>query len=981
MKKKKLNQSVKDKTNADDTIVKTPIPTKAEAQPTTKAKPKRKPAKHPKKENTDKSVADSEDKISIEKENPVTSEKSSTTPKKKKAPIRKKSTAKKTEDKAISKASTIVKEEIEPKPIEPAKAKVIKKGDSEKAKIQDEPKPVEPDKANIIKKADSEKAKVQDEPKPIEPAKAKVIKKADSEVVKIQDEPKPIEPAKAKVIKKADSEVVKIQDEPKPIEPTKAKVIKKGDSEKAKVQDEPKPIEPEKAKLVKKVKPEKAKVQDEPKQKNIDEKRSGYKTNEEIQKEKEAIRLRHVEANRQKQIEANKLKKLELAKAQNKAKAPVQVDEKSTKQIQAKPQAKPTQLSEQELQKEREANRLKAQEANRLKQIEANKLKKQGLANQIKISDLKTSSNVQPITKIQNSDKPPVQATEKSDIQVQSKQQTKPAKPSKQDLQKEREANRLKAQEANRQKQIEANKLKQQELEKLKQQAIKSEPKKEPTIKDEKPVEKKTVYLPKAINYYNLPTDLKLTDLQKSHPAVIKVISEVEKFINMEMYVYPNLVMTAAISGGVDSTVMLDVLAILSEKYFYKLTMAHYNHKLREISDEDEAFVANLATRYKLEFSVARGNVKTYSEKNSMSIEQAARILRYNFFEKTTRTQSASYLTMAHTKDDTVETFLINLLRGSGLTGLSGIPVKRSLVKNVVIVRPMIELKKSDLIEYAAVRNLKWVEDETNSLVNFTRNKVRNQLIPFLTSNFSQAATDTIARTTKLLHSADMIINDIVSANFAKVVTQESVDRFSINIALFKTFNDYLQGEFIQLAVNKYFRMQPLPLSTIDRILSMHDLPVGAIIEINKYYIVLRDRNELIFTRKNEIEKVKQFVNCPGDFAVNDYNIELRKIRKNQAKFTDSNLVEFFDADLIPDKLEVRTWDEGDVFQPLGMDGTMKVSDYLTNVKMPLIDKTKVQVMVAGGEIIWLIGHRISNKFKITDSTTKYIRAEMINKV
>ena len=153
-----------------------------------------------------------------------------------------------------------------------------------------------------------------------------------------------------------------------------------------------------------------------------------------------------------------------------------------------------------------------------------------------------------------------------------------------------------------------------------------------------------------------------------------------------------------------------------------------------------------LCAEYNIPLYTANGRVKQYAEKNSVSIEMAARFLRYSFFERTTRNIKADYMATAHTADDSAETFIMNLLRGSGLTGLSGISSRRPFIKDVMLIRPLLTMKKADLIKYAKKRKLEWHEDETNSLMQYTRNKVRHELLPGLAKDYNPAIIDVINR-------------------------------------------------------------------------------------------------------------------------------------------------------------------------------------------------------------------------------------------
>lgn len=458
------------------------------------------------------------------------------------------------------------------------------------------------------------------------------------------------------------------------------------------------------------------------------------------------------------------------------------------------------------------------------------------------------------------------------------------------------------------------------------------------------------------------------------------VLDKAEEYLNYKGYVEPDSKIVCAVSGGVDSSVLLDCLVQLSQKYHYKLFVAHYNHNLRGLSSKKDAeFVENLAKSYNIAFINASGNVRQYAEKNSFSIEHAARVLRYNFFERTTRNLKADFIAMAHTADDSAETFLINLLRGAGLTGLSGIPEKRQFVKNVVLVRPFIDLMKSDLISYSKVRRLKYREDETNSLMMYTRNRIRHELLPMMMKSFNPSIISTINRTAKLLRGADEVISQIVNAKISRLIFDVSNSSFSINISYLKTLHDFLQGEIIQHSITKYLKIQPISTQIIDRIISLADSSTGSSVEINKNHYCIKDRDRIIFTRKDPIENIDKLIKSNGKHKISSYIIEFKSVNKRNVKYTDDPTIEYFDADLISDKLQIRHWKEGDTFTPLGMDGTMKISDFLINRKISVVDKQKVLVLTNLIDIIWVCGMQINDKYKVTSSTQKVIMVKIEN--
>lgn len=470
-----------------------------------------------------------------------------------------------------------------------------------------------------------------------------------------------------------------------------------------------------------------------------------------------------------------------------------------------------------------------------------------------------------------------------------------------------------------------------------------------------------------------------ITDIQRKDEFLRDFLTSTnEKLVN-DLFVTSDAHLLVGVSGGVDSIALLDTLAQISQRVGFSLTVAHFNHMLRAgDSDEDEKFVMQVAKEYNLQVYTGSGDVKDYAEKNSISIEQSARSLRYAFFHRIAKHVKANYIATAHTADDSAETFFINLLRGSGLTGLRGIPAIRPMNKGVVIIRPFIDKKKKTLVEYAHRRNLEWREDESNNLLQFTRNKVRNELIPYLEDKYSPAIVELINRTSRLIDGADRFISDYVDKVAQTVITDRRKDRFSVKSALFQTFDDFIQGEIIQLLISTFFKAHTLPMAIIDRIIKLFDANTGAVCEINKLLYAVKDRETVIFARRRQASDELVQISKEGEFDFFGNKFILKEVEKKDVQLGEDPFVEYLDYDIVPAIMYVRPWQEGDSFRPLGMShGSQKVSDLLTNEKLSAIEKNDILLLTSKTEVIWVCGMRISESFKLrSGSTTRYLRVE-----
>ena len=319
-------------------------------------------------------------------------------------------------------------------------------------------------------------------------------------------------------------------------------------------------------------------------------------------------------------------------------------------------------------------------------------------------------------------------------------------------------------------------------------------------------------------------------------------------------------------------------------------------------------------------------------------------------------------------------------MRGTGLTGLCGIPRKRILTKNSHLIRPIINIKKTDIYEYAKARKLKWREDETNALTNYTRNKIRLDLLPKLKNDFSPAIIETINRTASILRGADEFINTYVNGLLQFLIKDRRKDRYYINIPQLLTFTEFIQSEIVQQSIVKVFKSLPVSSNIIERILALCDSPSSSICEINKNAYVLKDRNHLVFSIKSPTFKMNKQINKIGEYDLGTHKLKLTEVPRKLVEFSKETNIEYIDSELIPSFLQLRNWEIGDVFQPLGMEGHMKVNDFLANIKVPILEKQNVVLLTTKTDIIWVVGKRLSNKYKISQSSKKVIKAEFIIK-
>ncbi len=428
-----------------------------------------------------------------------------------------------------------------------------------------------------------------------------------------------------------------------------------------------------------------------------------------------------------------------------------------------------------------------------------------------------------------------------------------------------------------------------------------------------------------------------------------KLIHHIEK----EKLFGRNEKLLVAVSGGLDSIVLLHLL--------YKMEMdclvAHCNFRLRgEDSDGDEVFVGKLAETYGFPFCTTAFDTTAYAKEKAISIEMAARDLRYEWFESIRQAKQCQYILTAHHADDVIETVLINLARGTGIHGLTGIKAKKDR-----LIRPLLPFSRDELKTYAEENTLKYREDYTNAQTDFVRNKIRHQIIPVL-QEINPGIQKTMNENVARFSDVELIYNNEISNKKLTFIDQKD-DKLLISVSKLK-----------RLPANKshlFELLKPYGFHSRDvsNIIESLDAISGKLF-YSENYELLRDREYLILTERVEKVAGEYELNESGLSIEEELKLECRIFeRPSDFKFSTDPQIACFDADKLSFPLKLRKWQEGDVFQPIGMKGRKKISDYFIDNKFSLTDKENAWLLVSGEDIIWLVGHRMDDRYKITRAT------------
>ncbi len=445
-------------------------------------------------------------------------------------------------------------------------------------------------------------------------------------------------------------------------------------------------------------------------------------------------------------------------------------------------------------------------------------------------------------------------------------------------------------------------------------------------------------------------------------------------YINEQKLFEPSEKVLLTVSGGKDSVAMLDLFCDAnwgdSRLCF---AVAHCNFQLRgKDSENDQLFVENLCRENNVVFHTKTFDTKAYAKKNKISIEMAARTLRYEWFESLRQELNFDYIATAHHLNDSIETVLLNLTKGTGISGLKGISAKKEH-----IIRPMLFASRQDIDTYVAEKNLSWREDSSNASNDYQRNLIRNQVVPLL-KKINPNLDETFARNLERFQSLEADFRKNLS-HFRTTVMREENGVFYLKIANIKYWqsaNYYLEELLKEFGFN-YFQSKEI-FNSLDGL-------SGKVFHAENYTL-LKDREELVISPPLSSEKTISLsisleeINKHQTFEFLDKKLRFTvlNIEEFDINFERNNAIFFADFDKIMFPITLRTWQEGDWFIPLGMKGKKKISDFLIDKKTPLNLKKNIFLLTSQDAILWVVNHRTDDRFKFTNSTQKVLKVEII---
>jgi tRNA(Ile)-lysidine synthase len=416
-----------------------------------------------------------------------------------------------------------------------------------------------------------------------------------------------------------------------------------------------------------------------------------------------------------------------------------------------------------------------------------------------------------------------------------------------------------------------------------------------------------------------------------------------------------------AVSGGLDSAVMAE----LFHQAGFSFAIAHCNFHLRgQESDRDEEFVRSLAAECGVRLFVEHFNTTSFARKNKLSIQVAARNLRYDWFEKVLSEEGYDYIATAHHLDDQIETFFINLSRGTGIAGLHGI-----LPKQGRIIRPLLFATRAELEKYARENQVRSVEDSSNRSLKYTRNRIRHRIIPEfekLNPSFREAMQETIYK----IRDAEDIFNDIVAKEKKRLLALAETG-WKIEIAELMKLSPARTWLYALLSD---FDFTP---AVVGDILSSLEEQPGKLFHSPTHRLV-KDRDFLLISPHLEADPDSRFEVYPDSVEDLPVRLEFQMIPGKPSDLRTGSETIFLDHDKLQLPLTIRRWREGDHFIPFGMKHRKKLSNFFIDMKFSLIQKENTWLLCSGEDIVWIVGVRPDERFKVTDETKRVLQVRLV---
>lgn len=433
------------------------------------------------------------------------------------------------------------------------------------------------------------------------------------------------------------------------------------------------------------------------------------------------------------------------------------------------------------------------------------------------------------------------------------------------------------------------------------------------------------------------------------------------------------------VSGGPDSMALLYILNEIKRELDFNICVAHINHGIRkDEADADEEFVKNICLRLSIPFNSTKVNMNEYAKKNKLTSEEAGRAIRYEFFNKILNDIGGGKIAVAHNKNDQAETLLMRFFRGTGIEGLRGMEYK-----NAKIIRPLLDVSREEIEKYCSDNHISVRIDRTNLEPIYGRNKIRLEVIPYIRQNYNKGIIDTLARTSRLMQMDSEYISEIVREKYKNMVVEESQNSIVLDIDKLKNEHYSIKTRIFRQSIEKINGdLKGIEEKHINNIINlMKDHITGKSIDIANNTIIKISYGNIIIEKNNKQKKAlfKYPLHIEESVYIDELNanITLKVLPATEVDIKNINsFIKYFDYDKIKDILYIRNRRDGDRFTPLGMNGSKKLKDFFIDEKIPRGERDSIPIIENNGNIIWVVGYRISEDYKVSVNTTKVLSIE-----
>ncbi len=437
------------------------------------------------------------------------------------------------------------------------------------------------------------------------------------------------------------------------------------------------------------------------------------------------------------------------------------------------------------------------------------------------------------------------------------------------------------------------------------------------------------------------------------------------------------------VSGGPDSVALLHCLVELRSSWSVHLVVVHLNHQLRgATADQEAAFVERLASRLEVPCEIGSRDVASYGAEHRLSIQEAARAVRYAFYDEVAARRGAGKIALGHQANDNAESVLMHVLRGTGPRGLAGIPP----VRDGRIIRPLIDLGRLQILRFLEERGSEYVRDHSNLDPKYLRTRIRHELLPLLKENFNPKVVHALTRLASIVRQEEDFFNQQIRSAFQDLVLEQRTNRITLSASGLARLHPALLQRLVRQAVlslrGNLKRLGHNHVGAVVRLVK-GPLPSGRLDLPNGVWVV-RDRDEVTFSvgAPESRPRFEYHVAGPGTTLIREIGtcLRLSVCDASEVVVTGKHhpTTAFLDLDAVSFPVIVRSLRRGDRFRPLGMSGSQKLKAFFINHKVPRSKRHRCPLLLSGGRIVWVGGYRIDDSAKITEKTKRVLTAELL---